>query len=44
MIAVAYIVLHYRLAFACAGSSYEPFLPALLEGRCSPVLLAREEL
>lgn len=43
MLAIAYLVMHYNLAFACAGNSYEPLLPALLQGRCSPVLLAREE-
>lgn len=39
MLALAYLVMKYHLAFACAGNSYEPFLPALLEGRCSVILV-----
>jgi hypothetical protein len=39
MIALAYVMFHYHLAFACAGTSYEPFIPALLEGRCEAILV-----
>jgi hypothetical protein len=42
MLPIVYLVLHYQLVFACAGNSYEPLVPALLQGRCTPVLLARE--
>ena len=39
MFAIAYFALHYHLAFACAGNSYEPFVPALLEGRCEAIIV-----